>query len=136
MSQHTQHECTTSGQSNPPLDIEALRAKLKSGLGKRHAKEDAIRAAMDEASRMAADAAAAVVAVFQGQVRKVEASPTAEGYMIRVDGVPLMRINIPEYFGPNLATYVSVANANRGSIQTCCHAIEDVVRYAIRLATE
>lgn len=85
---------------------------------------------------MAADAAAAVVAVFDGLFRKIEATPTAEGYMIRVDGVPLMRINIPEYFGPNLATYVSVANANRGSIQTCCHDVEAAVRYAIRLATE
>lgn len=91
---------------------------------------------MDEASRMAADAAAAVVAVFDGQVRHVHAAASAEGYVVYVDRVPLISIKIPEYFGPNLATYVSVANANRGSIQTCCHAIEDVVRYAIRLATE
>lgn len=86
---------------------------------------------------MAADAAAAVVTVFEGQVRRVEAAPTAEGYLIRVDGLPLMRIKIPEYHEPRSATYVSVANANtRNGMETCCHSIDEVVRYAIRLATE
>ena len=137
MSQHTTHECTTFDQSNKQLDIDALRAKLKAGLEKRHAKEDQIREKLDAGSRMAADAAAAVVTVFEGQVRRVEAAPTAQGYLIRVDGLPLMHITPPDYVDPHIAIYVSVRDANRrNSMQTCCHSIDEVVRYAIRLATE
>lgn len=133
----TQNHQSQVDQSNKPLDIDGLRAKLKSGLEKRHAKEDQIREKLDAASRMAADAAAAVVHVFEGQVRRVEAAPTADGYLIRIDGWPLMCILPPDYVDPHIATYVSVSNANsRGGMQTCCHSIDDVVRYAIRLATE
>lgn len=86
---------------------------------------------------MAADAAAAIVKVFEGQVRHVDAAPIAEGYLVRVDSVPLIRIKVPEFYEPHLATSVTITNPNtRGGMSICCHGIDVVVRYAIKYATE
>lgn len=86
---------------------------------------------------MAADAAAAVVAVFEGQVRHVEAMPNADGFVVYVDRAPLIRITVPCYYDPHLATSVTITNPNtRGGMSICCHDIDAVVRHAIKFATE
>ena len=122
-------------QSKPQLDIEAHREFLRKRVAEKQAKEDAALAALSLCERMAVEVAAGVVDVCMGIIENVIACPTETGYLIMVDGVPTVYINVPTVIEPHQATCVYMTTPKKRigpTANVSCHTVEDAVRFAVR----